>query len=125
MMISSVKLLLVLMVVSSHAADTGDEDDKDLEDILGETVGEMSYADVKDLVGSRLNISSNDTEGNFDVVNERSIDTELSDSDPPSSLASWQIFLIVLGSFGPLALVLVGLCYCIVLCCEKVRRPNV
>ena len=125
MMISSVKLLLVLMVVSCHAADTGDEDDKDLEDILGETVGEMSYADVKDLVGSRLNISSNDTEGNFDVVNERSIDTELSDSDPPSSLASWQIFLIVLGSFGPLALVLVGFCYCIVLCCEKVRRPNV
>ena len=125
MMISSVKLLLVLMVVSSHPADTGDEDDKDLEDILGETVGEMSYADVKDLVGSRENISSNDTEGNFDVVNERSIDTELSDSDPPSSLASWQIFLIVLGSFGPLALVLVGFCYCIVLCCEKVRRPNV
>jgi len=63
MMISSVKLLL--MVVSSHAADTWDEDDKDLEDILGQTVGEMSYADVKDLVGSRLNISSNDTEGNL------------------------------------------------------------
>lgn len=62
-MISSVKLLL--MVVSSHAADTWDEDDKDLEDILGQTVGEMSYADVKDLVGSRLNISSNDTEGNL------------------------------------------------------------
>lgn len=125
MMITSVKLLLVLIVVSSHAAYSGDEDDRDLEDILGESVGEMSYADVKDLVGSRENISSNDTEGNFDVVDERSIDTELSDSDSPSSLASWQVFLIVLGSFGPLALVLVGLCYCIVLCCEKVRRPNV
>ena len=125
MMITSVKLLLVLIVVSSHAAYSGDEDDRDLEDILGESVGEMSYADVKDLVGSRENISSNDTEGNFDVVDERSIDTELSDSDSPSSLASWQVFVIVLGSFGPLALVLVGLCYCIVLCCEKVRRPNV
>ena len=121
MMTTILRLLLVASVISRLDAAAGVEVDKDLEDILGEEVGEMSYSDVKDLIGSRGNNSSSHREGNFDVVNERTIDNELSDSDSSSSLASWQIFLIVLGSLGPFSLVLVGLCYCTVLCCEKVQ----
>ena len=91
-MTTFLRLLLVVSLINRLDAAAEVEAD--------EEVHEMSYSDVKDLIGSRGNNSSGDKEGSFDVVNERTIDIEPSDLDS-SFTASWQIFLILIFSYSP------------------------
>ena len=98
MMTTLLRLLLVVSVISRLGAAAGVEVDKDFEDILVEEVGD----------GGHGNNSSSDIKGKFDDVKDK----ELSVSFSSSSLAFWQIFLIVLVSVALLPLVLVGLCFC-------------
>ena len=80
-MAGSAKVLLLLFVASSiHLSTSAVLISNDTEDILGENVNEMSYSDIKDVLG---NNNKSDTDG-FDVVDEWLINEALAEETQTS-----------------------------------------
>ena len=128
---SSANLLLLLFVTTSLYSSTSGAsgplgttkaNDTETEDILGEQVNEMSYSDIEELLG---NSSKSDKNDHFVVVNEESIDEELSEAEKPTNHTGLIVIIVVLAS-GPILFLLTAILYCVVLAYEKYnkKRPN-
>ena len=126
---SSANLLLLLFVTTSLYSSTSGAsgplgitkaNDTETEDILGEQVNEMSYSDIEELLG---NSSKSDKNDHFVVVNEESIDEELSEAEKPTNHTGLIVIIVVLAS-GPILFLLTAILYCVVLGYEKYNKKR-
>ena len=124
---SSANLLLLLLLTTDLyplRATKVNDTDTDTVDILGEIVNEMSYSDIKEMLG---NSSTSDKNGqdHFDVVNEQDIDEELSETEKSTNHTGLIVIIVVLAS-GPVLFVVTAILYCVVLAYEKYnkKRPH-
>ena len=126
---SSANLLLLLLVTTglyrstsgaSTSLGTTKDNATDTEDILGEHVNEMSYSDIEEMLG---NSNKSDKNGQFVVVNEESIDEELSEVGHSQNLTGLIVIIVILAS-GPILFLMTALFYCVVLAYEKYQKKH-
>ena len=122
---SSANLLLLLLVTTGLYRSTSGatkDTDTDTEDILGEQVNEMSYSDIKELLGNSSKSDKNDQD-HFVVVNEKEIDEELSETEKSTNHTGLIVLIVILAS-GPILFLITAILYCVVLAYEKYHKKR-
>ena len=120
-MTGSAEVLLLLFVASSiHLSTSAALTPNDTEDILGEHVNEMSYSDIKDVLG---NNSKSDTDG-FDVVEEWLINEELAEEVQTTLNTTHMTIFVAIYASGPVLFIITALLYCLALDCEKRQKKR-
>ena len=123
---SLARLLMLAFVTSSlldYSASAASSaarttNDTETEDLLGEKVNEMSYADIEETLG---NSNKSDKSSGFDVVNEESIDSELKEKDKSPDITGLIVIILIFAS-GPILFIIIAVLYCVVLAYEKCQK---
>ena len=113
-------LLLLFVANSIHLSTSAVLISNDTEDILGENVNEMSYSDIKDVLG---NNNKSDTDG-FDVVDEWLINEALAEETQTSLHTTHMMIFGAFYASGPILFIITALLYCLALACEKRQKKR-